>query len=199
MRLSPQQRRGTFSEMKSARSFRSDDGQDAYLLSAQKQRSANQASVSTPFVYNSPVPQYTPNNHQSNADDWEYTVLKFGSEISLRGRLGKYLTAVPVLQPVTLPPGQAPVLATASSRSSFSAADSAQASSTAPTPPVQHTQAFLLGVEGQGVGELFDSFVFVNADNRWASLLLFQQLMQNALLCFYVFMGLRHCSLLLSI
>lgn len=30
-----------------------------------------------------------------------------------------------------------------------------------------HVQSFLLGVEGQGVGELLDCFVFVNADNRW--------------------------------
>ena len=29
-----------------------------------------------------------------------------------------------------------------------------------------HTQSFILGVEGQGVGELLDCFVFVNADNR---------------------------------
>jgi hypothetical protein len=153
--------------MKSGRSFRSDDGHEAYLLSAQKQRSANLASASTPFAYNSPAPQLTPNNHQPNSDDWEYTVLKFGSEISLRGRLGKYLTAVPILQAVTLPHVQVPALATGSSRSSFSMADSAQVSSTVPIPPVQqHTQAFLLGVEGQGIGELFDSFVFVNADNR---------------------------------
>ena len=157
--------------MKSTRgSFRTDDGQENYLHSAHQQRSANQASISTPFTYNSPHPQYTPNTNQVNSDDWEYTVLKFGSEISLRGRLGKYLTAVPISQPIA---AAAPVvpLGIASTRSSFSVAENTQ---TAPsiliqTPaaaPVQQMQAFLLGVEGQGVGELFDCFVFVNADNR---------------------------------
>lgn len=150
------------------------DGQDSYLYSAQKQRSANLASVSTPFVYNSPHPQYTPNNQQTNTDEWEYTVLKFGSEISLRGRLGKYLTAVPILSPVVPPPPpQVPSLPNGgSTRSSFSVADNGQVASTVQIAAVQaqnatqHTQSFLLGVEGQGVGELFDCFHFVNADNR---------------------------------
>ena len=156
--------------MKSVRgSFRSDDGQESYLNSAHQQRSANQSSASTPFTYSSPHPQYTPNAIQANSDDWEYTVLKFGSEISLRGRLGKYLTAVPISQPAVSAAPLVPI-GIASTRSSFSVAENTQTASSAntqtPAAPVQQMQAFLLGVEGQGVGELFDCFVFVNADNR---------------------------------
>lgn len=132
---------------------------------------------------------------QPHVDEWEYTVLNFGSELSLRGRLGKYLTAVSVLQ---VTPTSAPVSSqstqpnssSTSTRSSFSypqndvltsnilsslikdtqSQQQTQHTNTQNTQNGQntqtHTQSFILGVEGQGVGELLDCFVFVNADNR---------------------------------
>jgi hypothetical protein len=95
--------------------------------------------------------------------------LKFGSEVSLRGRLGKYLTAVPV------PQGNA-----AAASSSAASAQSAPSAGPAPTPATataaasaqaqaqlaSTAKAFLLGVDGQGIGEAQDCFVFVNSENR---------------------------------
>jgi hypothetical protein len=101
------------------------------------------------------------------ADEWEFTVLKFGTEVSLRGRLGKYLTAVPVAQQNAAAqfhldatkapaPAQALIAATASNPQQLNQSQSQP----------QPIQSFLLGAEGQGIGEALDCFVFVNAENR---------------------------------
>lgn len=99
--------------------------------------------------------------------------MKFGSEISLRGRLGKYLTALPTIQPVkpaiqssssggNTPRESSPIV----NNQSTSSGAMIPTSGTAPATAQPQSQAFLLGVEGQGIGEQLDSFVFVNADNR---------------------------------
>ena len=84
------------------------------------------------------------------SNDWDYTVIKFGSEISLRGRLGKYLTIIPFSQPNAVP---VPIVASSTSKS-------------VQIPSAPLTKAFLLGLDGQGIGEVQDCFVFVNAENR---------------------------------
>ena len=114
-----------------------------------------------------------------HADEWEYTVLNFGSEISLRGRLGKYLTAVPTIASSSINQQQSGTSAThshqqlfehssgaGSTRTSFSLGDTTGTTNMLNTASHQHTQSFSLGVEGQGVGDLLDCFVFVNAENR---------------------------------
>ena len=114
------------------------------------------------------------------ADEWEYTVLNFGSEVSLRGRLGKYLTAVPTIANSSMNHQQSGSSATrshqqlldsntGSARASFSLGDTTgtvNMMSGTSQYTHQQTQSFSLGVEGQGVGELLDCFVFVNAENR---------------------------------
>lgn len=83
-------------------------------------------STSIPFTFNSPQSQYIPNNQQPTSDEWEYTVIKFGSEISLRGRLGKYLTVIPGQQPSVTPVLPVVPANLNNSRSSFSVADGGQ-------------------------------------------------------------------------
>lgn len=83
-------------------------------------------STSIPFTFNSPQSQYIPNNQQPTSDEWEYTVIKFGSEISLRGRLGKYLTVIPGQQPSVTPALPVVPANLNNSRSSFSVADGGQ-------------------------------------------------------------------------
>ena len=81
------------------------------------------------------------------SNDWDYTVIKFGTEISLRGRLGKYMTTIPFTLPNT------PVVTSSTTKS-------------IPIPSIPLTKAYLLGLDGQGIGEVQDCFVFVNAENR---------------------------------
>lgn len=100
-------------------------------------------------------------------NDWDYTVLKFGSEVSLRGRLGKYLTAVPVQQNNAVPASSAVASAqSASTTGPIPTATPAAASAQSQAQSASLAKAFLLGVDGQGIGEGQDCFVFVNAENR---------------------------------
>ena len=115
---------------------------------------AQQASVPTAGGHSSSNSNSNSGSNHAGANDWDYTVLKFGTEVSLRGRLGRYLTSVPVLQPAAAgAPGAAAPLLPAPAPA-------------APPAAAALTKTFLLGVEGQGIGEAFDCFVFVNAENR---------------------------------
>ena len=116
-----QHRRNSLPETSSSR-----DGTSNFFPTAQKQRRLNLVSTSIPFTFNSPQSQYIPNNQQPTSDEWEYTVIKFGSEISLRGRLGKYLTVIPGQQPSVTPVLPVAPANLNSSRSSFSVADGGQ-------------------------------------------------------------------------
>ena len=139
----------------------------AFTPAAQKQAGNSSVSSSgSPRSMLQTVSQASGGNgsnisHAGTTTDWDYTVLKFGTEVSLRGRLGKYLTSVPVLQPAA---GTATPLQTSSTTTTVPAPVAAAAATAAAAPAP--TKAFLLGVEGQGIGEAFDCFVFVNAENR---------------------------------
>jgi hypothetical protein len=92
------------------------------------------------------------------ADEWDFTVLKFGSECSLRGRLGKYLTAMPVNQTQLTQLGSGNLASTSPSQTSrVNALKASQGQGL----------IYLLGVEGQGIGEQLDCFTFVNVENRY--------------------------------
>lgn len=77
------------------------------------------------------------------------TVVRFCGEYSLRGKLGLYLTAIPTALAHALP----------------SEKDSSKSSSSA--------QHFLLGGEGQGVGDQFDCLQFINLNDKYSKKSLF--------------------------
>jgi len=76
--------------------------------------------------------------------DNKVTAVRFCGEYSLRGKLGLYLTAVPTALAHALP----------------SEKDTSKSSSVA--------QHFLLGGEGQGVGDQSDCLQFINLNNKYA-------------------------------
>lgn len=73
-------------------------------------------------------------------DEYDATVLHYGVECSLRGRLGKYITAVPLSN----------VNSTTNEALSVDGKGS----------------PFAVGIDGQGVGDPLDSMVFINVENR---------------------------------
>mmetsp|Transcript_6119 Transcript_6119/g.9233 ORF Transcript_6119/g.9233 Transcript_6119/m.9233 type:complete len:1075 (-) Transcript_6119:183-3407(-) len=87
----------------------------------------------------------TEESHGRVEDTVDYTVVHFGTNCTLRGRQGRVLTAVPTTANPTLP------------RSS---------SGSVPTNPQSTTPVYLLGVDGQGVGEDLDTLVLISADQK---------------------------------
>lgn len=164
--------------------IKTEDNQAAYQYTVEKQRNIALSASPAAFADRNPRAQYAQKSQRSHGDEWEYTVLKFGSEISLRGRLGKYLTAVPMLQQTAISGAGAQLYSNHSSsreRSNSNMSESGHSTAAngvtgtatatpAPSAIIQaqlaHTQTFILGVEGQGIGEPLDCFVFVNADIR---------------------------------
>lgn len=82
-------------------------------------------------------------------DQEDYTVLHYARACTLRGRQGRVLCALPTTS-------------------------DASANKTAPTPGVtgrptplpSSSVVYLLGVDGQGVGEDLDTLLFINAENK---------------------------------
>ena len=109
-------------------------------------------------------------------DEWELIVIKFGSEISLRGKLGKYLTAnlSSVTSTVLTTTTDTATTTSSSSSSSLSFKHTNLSRALPPVPsgpknglPLTTTNSsFVLGIDGQGIGDPLDCFVFVNAENR---------------------------------
>jgi hypothetical protein len=73
-------------------------------------------------------------------DKNDFTTLKYGMEISLRGRFGKYLTAARVQN-------------TEKETDSVAGRHS-------------HATSYVLGVTGQGIGDVLDCLIFVNVEKR---------------------------------
>jgi hypothetical protein len=69
-----------------------------------------------------------------------YTSIKFGDECSLRGKYGRYITAIKSIQEVDTTKNL--------------------------KQPSSSNLIFPLGVNGQGIGESLDCILFVNADER---------------------------------
>lgn len=89
-------------------------------------------------------------------DVMDFGVLRFGRSYMLRGKLGRYLTAVPedsYNSIAIIPPSL-----------SSPAATKATAASAATT--VAGSRVYPLGVMGQGVGSSFDCITFVNIENK---------------------------------
>ncbi len=77
----------------------------------------------------------------ADPDSLDYTVIKFGADYVLRGKLGRYLAAVQTTAPV------------------------ASVGAKSPAP-----QSYSLEVSGQGIGEPLDCLNFVNIENKSDSL-----------------------------
>jgi hypothetical protein len=99
----------------------------------------------------------------SSLDSSDFTVIRYYQNYSIRGKNGKYLTAIPDdFIPVSysssssshlnggLPDGYSP------SAKSFEATKS----------PIPSSRSYLLGVDGQGIGELMDCLSFVPVDTN---------------------------------
>eukprot|EP01041_Mallomonas_annulata_P006290 gene6290-12734_t len=85
-------------------------------------------------------------------DEEDFSVIRFGTNCCLRGRKGRYLTAVPTIA-TPLP----------SNTNANATGQPTKSSSTSASP------TFVLGVEGQGVGDLLDCLTFVNTDNKYGA------------------------------
>lgn len=86
--------------------------------------------------------QYDNSSSSNQADEYDAAVIHFGVDCSLRGRLGKYLTAVPM-----------PISATVTTVTEALSVDG-------------KGSPFAVGIDGQGVGDPLDSVVFINAESR---------------------------------
>lgn len=87
-------------------------------------------------------------------DVMDFGVLRFGRSYMLRGKLGRYLTAVPedsYNSIAIIPPAMSSPAATKAASAASAAAGS---------------RVYPLGVMGQGVGSSFDCITFVNIENK---------------------------------
>jgi hypothetical protein len=92
-------------------------------------------------------------------DTLDYTVVHFNNSYSIRGKHGKYLTAVSEEQTSeNHPPSQL-------ENSTMSMGSKVNPSK---GPNAQQTnKVYLLNANGQGIGELNDSIQFISVDNRY--------------------------------
>jgi hypothetical protein len=91
--------------------------------------------------------EFTPAKIQRFTGDREdYGVVRFGQRYTLRGKLGKYITAVPEQVVVSAADPERP------------GGHSGQAN--------HISKLFHLGLEGQGVGDPMDCFCLTNIDNK---------------------------------
>lgn len=88
-------------------------------------------------------------------DQSDFTVIRFQQNYVIRGKHGKYLTALPEEL------GPSPQLSSSLPEQSPNA--KAFEMSRSPVPP---SRTYLLGAEGQGIGELMDCLTFVPVDNK---------------------------------
>lgn len=94
----------------------------------------------------------------------DYTVIKFGAEICLRGSVGSYMHAYPVI----VENNSNPTFSSNASVSNLSMSIT-QASFITSQKSISGSQGgpitvYILGVSGQGVGEALDCISFVNID-----------------------------------
>lgn len=94
-----------------------------------------------------------------DADSLDYTVIRFNKDYSIRGRLGTYLTTS--IEEVAAE-NQAPA-----GNNSLLPAGNPSTALTAKGSQKQHSsKTYLLGVNGQGIGEDIDCLQFVSIDNK---------------------------------
>ncbi len=86
-------------------------------------------------------------------DSLDFTVIRFNKDYSIRGRLGMYLTANIEEALVENQPGTSNALVPATTSLSNKAA-------------AKPSKTYLLGVNGQGIGQNVDSLQFVSIDNK---------------------------------
>jgi len=97
---------------------------------------------------------------QESTDTLDFTVVHFNSSCSIRGKHGKYLTAVCDEQSTEN------ILSSASLDNTNMSMSAKINASKATAIQAQSTKIYLLNANGQGIGELNDAIQFVSVDNR---------------------------------
>jgi hypothetical protein len=104
-------------------------------------------------VESSNAPQYA-----RDLDSADFTVVRFNQNYAIRGKHGKYLTAIP--DELSSAPSYLSSIQTSAELSPNAKAFEMARS---PVPP---SRTYLLGADGQGIGELMDCLTFIPVDNK---------------------------------